>query len=120
MPPGGQTTVIQRILEQRAQRPPVDEDTTATIAVMLRVVPPPKALLVCQELQLRQQLVHRVTPDMLDLESVDDLQEAERRCAAMHVIVVTDSLKVVRALRTHPAARSPFILYVAELDDAAG
>src|SRR5215469_16486266 len=120
MPPGGQTTVIQRILERRAQRPPADEDTTATIAVMLRVVPPPKALLVCQEPQLRQQLMHRVTPDMLDLESVDDVQEAKRRCAAMHVIVVTDSLDVVRALRAHPAARSPFILYIAELDDAAG
>ena len=120
MPPGGQTTVIQRILDRRAQRPPADEDTTATIAVMLRVVPPPKALLVCQEPQLRQQLMHRVTPDMLDLESVDDVQEAKRRCAAMHVIVVTDSLDVVRALRAHPAARSPFILYIAELDDAAG
>ena len=44
---GGQTTVIQRILERRAEKPPqIQEDTSATIAVMLRVLPPPRALLV--------------------------------------------------------------------------
>ena len=44
---GGQTTVIQRVLERRAEKPPeIQEDTSATIAVMLRVVPPPRALLV--------------------------------------------------------------------------
>ena len=49
MPAGGHTTVIQRILERRAARATVEE-TTATIAVMLRVMPPPRALLVCQVL----------------------------------------------------------------------
>ena len=49
MPQGGQTTVIQRILERRAQRLAVShEETTASIGVMLRVVPPPKAMLMCE------------------------------------------------------------------------
>ena len=43
---GGQTTVIKRVLERRAQKPPaIQDDTTATIAVMLRVLPPPRGLL---------------------------------------------------------------------------
>jgi hypothetical protein len=60
---GGQTTVTQRILERRAERPPgSSEGTTATIAVMLRVVPPPRALLVCDDPLLRQRLELRITP----------------------------------------------------------
>lgn len=122
MPSGGQTTVIQRILERRAQRPPVSHgETTATIAVMLRVVPPPKALLLCQDPRLRQRLERRITADMLDVESAGDLQEALRRCADEYrAVVLTDSLELARALRARPSERAPFILYVAGNDDAAG
>jgi two-component system, cell cycle response regulator len=117
---GGHTTVIQRILERRAERPAaIQEETTATIAVMLRVVPPPKALLVCQDVPLRQQFERRITADMLDCESVSNEQEAVRRCTAEHrSVVVTDSLEAVRQIRAHPTERAPFILYIADLDDA--
>jgi two-component system cell cycle response regulator len=121
MPQGGQTTVIQRILERRAQRPPAEfEETTATIAVMLRVVPPPKALLVCQDPQLRARLERHITPDQLDSETVEDAQEARRRCAAEYrALVVTDSVPLVRALRERSNTRAPFILYVAASDAPA-
>ena len=47
---GGQTTVIQRVLERRAQQPPtIEDDTASTIAVMLRCLPPPRALLAIGE-----------------------------------------------------------------------
>ena len=119
MPAGGHTTVIQRILERRAARTTVDE-TTATIAVMLRVVPPPRALLVCQDAVVRQQLERRITADMLDYESLADEHEALRRFDSEFCpVVVTDSLEMVRQLRARPAVRVPFVVYVAELDDAA-
>ncbi len=120
MASGGQTTVIQRILERRAQRPESShEETTATIAVMLRVVPPPKTLLVCHDPLLRQQLERRISADQLELESVPDEQEALRRFTAEHrPVVVTDAVELVRKLRALPTDRAPFILFVAELDEA--
>ena len=119
MPAGGHTTVIQRILERRATRATVEE-TTATIAVMLRVMPPPRALLVCQDGLVRQQLERRITADMLDYESLTDEHEALRRFDGEFCpVVVTDSLEMVRKLRARSAVRVPFVLYVAELDDAA-
>jgi len=119
MPTGGHTTVIQRFLERRAARASVEE-TTATIAVMLRVVPPPRALLVCQDPVVRQQLERRITADMLDYESLADEHEALRRFDSEFCpVVVTDSLEMVRQLRARTPVRVPFVVYVAELDDAA-
>jgi len=119
MPTGGHTTVIQRILERRAARASVEE-TTATIAVMLRVVPPPRALLVCQDAVMRQQLERRITADMPDYESLADEHEALRRFDSEFCpVVVTDSLEMVRQLRARTPVRVPFVVYVAELDDAA-
>jgi two-component system cell cycle response regulator len=119
--PGGQTTVIQRILERRAQRlPTTHEETTATIAVMLRVVPPPKALLVCQDPLVRRQLEQRIAAGMLECESVADEHEALHRCAGDHcAIVITDSLEMIRRLRARTTPRAPFVLYIAELDEPA-
>ena len=121
MPTGGHTTVIQRILERRSQRlPTTQEETTATIAVMVRVVPPPKALLVCQDLPLRRELEQRITAALLECESVPDEQEALQRCASEHRhVIVTDSLEMVRRVRARPTQRPPFVLYVAELDAPA-
>jgi hypothetical protein len=98
---GGQTTVIQRILERRAQQPPTTHDeTTAAIAIMLRVVPPPKALLVCQDPPLRRQLEERIAAGMLECESLADGQEALHRCASDYrTVVVTDSLELIRRPR---------------------
>lgn len=120
MPTGGQTTVIQRILERRAQQlPATHEETTATIAVMLRVVPPPKTLLVCQDAALRAQLEQRIAAGMLECESAANEHEALHRCAAEHhAVIVTDSLQLIRRLRARATQRPPFVLYVAELDEA--
>jgi two-component system cell cycle response regulator len=120
VPTGGQTTVIKRILERRAGRPPANtEETTASIAVMLRLVPPSKALLVLLDPVLRQQLERRITADMLDFESVAEESEALRRfIAEFRPVIVTDSLDMVRRLRARTGERSPFILYVSELDES--
>jgi len=117
---GGRTTVIQRILERRAGRPPTtQEETTATIAVMLRVVPPSKALLVCQNPAIREQLERRMSAGVLECESMPDEQEALRRiAAAFYPVVLTDSPEVVRKIRGKTADRAPFILYIAELDES--
>jgi two-component system cell cycle response regulator len=118
---GGHTTVIQRILERRAERMPASHtETTATIAVMLRVLPPPRALLVCQDPQLRQQVERRITADLLELAVAADEHEALRLFGAeFRPVVVTDSLEMVRKLRARPDERSPFILYVADLDEVS-
>ena len=121
MPSGGQTTVIQRILERRAKRSPAThEETTATIAVMRRVVAPPKALLIFHDPVMRAQCEQRISADMLDVESAADEHDGLRRLANEHpAVVVTDSLEVVRKLRLADVDAGPFILYVAELDEAA-
>jgi len=121
VPSGGQTTVIQRILERRAQRLPVThEETTASIAVMLRVVPPPRTLLVCRDVSLRRQLERRIAAGLLDCESIEDEHEALQRCGAEHrAVIVTDSVQLIRLARARLTQRPPFVLYVAELDEPA-
>jgi len=118
---GGHTTVIQRILERRAERlPAASTETTGTIAVMLRVMPPPKALVVCQDAQLRQQIEARITADLLDVQLATNEQEAQQLIEAeFRAVIVTDSLEVVRKLRAPPDKRPPFILYVAQRDGPA-
>ena len=117
----GHTTVIQRVLERRGQKPPSSEEgTTATVAVMVRVLPPPKALLVFQDGPMRALMEQRVRPDMLDYESVSDEAEALRRFEAeFRPVVLTDSAEVIRRIRARQAPRTPYILYVAEIDDTA-
>jgi len=86
---------------------------------MLRVLPAPKALLVFQDAPLRELMQRRITPDVLECESVADDDEALRRFAAeFRPVVLTDSLELVRKLRAQRAARVPFIVFVAEVDDA--
>ena len=86
---------------------------------MLRVVPPPKALLVCQDAPLRRQLEQRITAGMFECESVLDEREALHRCTSEYrAVVVTDSLELIRRLRARATQRPPFVVYVAELDAA--
>ena len=120
MPGGGHTTVIQRVLERRAQKPATTEEgTTATVAVMVRVLPPPKALLIFQEGPMRAYMEQRVRADLLDCESVADEAEALRRFdAEFRPVVLTDNPEVIRRLRARASQRAPFILYVAELDES--
>jgi two-component system, cell cycle response regulator len=121
MPGGGQTTVVQRILERRASPAVLShEETTATIAVMLRVVPPPKALLVFHENALRQEFTRRISADMLECEALGDPREGLQRLAAEpRAVIITDSLELIRKTRARRGERQPFILYVAPLDEAA-
>jgi len=118
---GGQTTVIQRILERRAARPPSSsEETTATIAVMLRVVPPPRALLVLRDPLLRQRLERRITADLLECEALADEGAALRLIdIEFRPVVITDSLDLVGRLRRRASEREPFVVFVAERDEAA-
>jgi two-component system, cell cycle response regulator len=117
---GGHTTVIQRILERRAERLPAGTtETTGTIAVMLRVMPPPKALLVCRDQRLREQIERRITADMLDVQVAEHEQAALQIIATeFRPVIVTDSLDTVRKVRERDVERPPFIVYIAELDDA--
>jgi two-component system cell cycle response regulator len=118
---GGQTTVIQRILERRARKPPeIQEDTSATIAVMLRVLPPPRALLVFEDPRLMKQMEGKITEDLLDGEAISDELEAVRRFAAdFFPVILTDSLELIRKIRARQSDRAPFILYVSELDEGS-
>ncbi|MBS0377509.1 MAG: diguanylate cyclase [Proteobacteria bacterium] len=121
MAAGGQTTVIQRILERRAERPPVNaEETTASIAVMLRVVPPPKALLMILDPNVRQIIERRITSDILDYLSLPEEAEALRRFTDEYrPVVITDSMELVRRLRARGGERAPFILYISDLDESS-
>src|SRR5205823_15085350 len=98
MASGGHTTVIQRVLERRAAKPATTEDgTTATVAVMVRVLPPPKALLVFQDAPLRQHMQQRITPDVLECEAVADDEEGLRRFGAgVRRVVLSGSMALVR------------------------
>jgi two-component system cell cycle response regulator len=118
---GGQTTVIQRILERRAEKPPeIQEDTSATIAVMLRVLPPPRALLVFESAVLLDQLEDLITADVLDVESSSDELEAVRSFTAeFRPVIITDNLELIRKIRARQTNRAAYILYISELDEGA-
>ena len=120
MASGAHTTVIQRVLERRAQTPvATGEGTTATVAVMVRVLPPPRALLVFCDPATARRLEECITPDLLECESVPDPQEAAQRLTdGFRPIVLTDSLELIRRLRALASSRPPFVVYVAELDES--
>jgi len=118
---GGQTTVIQRVLERRAQQPPaIQDDTSSTIAVMLRCLPPPRALLAIGDITLCNHIRNRVAPDMLDFEvAANDAEALELFRSEFRPVVLTDSLETVRGLRSRQGDRTPFILYISELDEGS-
>jgi two-component system cell cycle response regulator len=117
---GGQTTVIKRVLERRAHQPSaVQEDTTATIAVMLRVLPPPRALLVIADNGVRADFERGIPPDMLDVEAAGNEGEAlVSLVTEFRPVVVTDSLELIRRIRSQQTGRAPYIVYVAPLDES--
>jgi two-component system, cell cycle response regulator len=117
---GGQTTVIRRVLERRAEKAAAAaEGTTATVAVMVRLLPAPRALLFFTDVVLREQIERHITADVLDVKSISDEQEAMRDFAAeFRPVVLTDSLELVRKIRARQATRAPFIVCFSELDDA--
>jgi len=117
---GGQTTVIKRVLERRAQQPSaIQEDTTATIAVMLRVLPSPRALIAIADAGIRADFERRIPPDMLDVETVADEGTALVSLVTdFRPVIVTDSLELIRKVRSQQSARAPYIAYVPPLDEA--
>jgi diguanylate cyclase (GGDEF)-like protein len=118
LPAGGHTTVIQRILECRSdRRATTEEGTTATMAVMVRVLPPPKALLVFHNAQYVKEFERHIAPGMLDYETLTDEREAIRRFEGeFRPIIVTDSAEFVRRLKLRREARTPFVVYVSAID----
>ena len=118
---GSHTTVIQRVLERRAEKhTKTEEGTTATVAVMVRVLPPPKALLVFADPRLAQWIEQGIAPGLLDFELLWDEEEAVRRLMAVfRAVVLTDSLEFIRKLKLQREARTPFVIYVARRDEPA-
>jgi two-component system cell cycle response regulator len=116
---GGQTTVIQRILEKRAHAPPqLQEDTSATISVMLRVLPPPRTLLVFDDAALSDYCENAIAENMLDTITIDGELEALRLLGGeFHPLVITDNLELIRKIRARQKDRAPFVLYISELDE---
>src|SRR5580692_9967288 len=116
---GGHTTMIQRVLERRAEKPPSpDEGTSATIAVMARVLPPPKALLVFEDAMLCKHTERRIGPELLDFESMSDELGALRRLKSEYrPIVLTDNPEFLRKLRGSQGVRVAFALFVSGVDD---
>jgi two-component system, cell cycle response regulator len=117
---GGHTTVVQRLLDARAKAPRGDEgDTTTTIAVMLRGLPPPRALVAVGDQVFRREVEQRIAQCMLDYESVGEDAEALKQIETeSRALVITDNLELIRRVRAQVSNRAPFIVYMAELDDS--
>ncbi len=116
----GHTTVIQRILERRGA--PIEgahsPDTTATIAVMLRTLPPPRLVLAVEGGGLRRQLADQLAGELVEVVETGDDAEAARLIdeEGCHILV-TDSLEITRRVRSIRRERNPVVLFVLEIDD---
>ncbi len=117
MTSGGHTTVIKRVLERRVHEPSTREDTTATVAVMLRVLPPPHALLVIHVEATREQLELRIHKEMLDVALCAEHEAIECLQTQFRPLVISDSLALIRHIRARRLPREPFILYITPSDD---
>lgn len=113
---GGHTTVIKRVLERRVHEPESREDTTATVAVMLRVLPPPHALLVIRAPDTRKHLEQRIHKEMLDVTLCDEHEAIDSLREQFRAVVITDSLPLISRIRAQKFPRDPFILYIAPID----
>jgi two-component system, cell cycle response regulator len=118
---GGHTTVIRRVLENRSQplRSPAP-DTTATIAVMVRVMPPPRLLLSVGSEAVKARLVKALDAALVSVEVAESIPRAvqcleEEPCH----LLVTDSHELTRRVRKLRRERNPVVLFVLEVDDRA-
>jgi diguanylate cyclase (GGDEF)-like protein len=97
------TRLVRQILKRRSTtaEPPRDgeEDTTATVTVMLRVQPPPRALLVV-DAEYRERLGHALEESGFEVSHSNSKDQAlEAMAAAHHPLVMTDRLELVQRLR---------------------
>ncbi len=114
---GAETTMVKRVLERRAERhAETDEGTTATVAVMLRVLPTPEAWLVFENPRLVAELEPRIVPGVLEGLTLSPREAREKLAQDYRPVVFTDDLELIRQLRGADPARPPFIVYVSELD----
>ncbi|MGC8522371.1 MAG: GGDEF domain-containing protein [Steroidobacteraceae bacterium] len=97
--------------------PDAREDTTATVAVMLRVLPPPHALLAIRSPETRKHFEQRIHKEMLDVALCEEQQAIEQLSEQFRAVVITDNLPLIRRIRTQKLPRDPFILYIAPNDD---
>jgi two-component system, cell cycle response regulator len=118
---GGHTTVIRRVLENRAQpvRSPAP-DTTATIAVMVRVLPPPRLLLSVDNEMVQKRLLKVLEGALVAVEVAQNVAQAVQ-CLDQEPchLLLTDSHELTRRVRKLRAERNPVVLFVLELDDRA-
>lgn len=116
MSSGGHTTVIKRVLERRVHEPQAQEDTTATVAVMLRVLPAPHALLVIRASDTRSNLERHINDELLDATLCEEHEALEALREQFFPVVISDSLSLIRRIRAQKLPRDPFIVYVAPND----
>ncbi len=90
------------------------------MAVMMRVLPPPRVLLACQNVDVRQRIALRILPDAFQVEEAGAGTQAQQRlCDESWATVITDSLELVRYIRALHCKRRPFVVFVAERDEEA-
>jgi len=97
------TRLVRQILKRRnvpvEGTPDGEEDTTATVTVMLRVQPPPRSLLVVDD-EYRSRLRLALEDSGFEVTLVKSKDQAlEALSAAHHPLIVTDRLELVQRLR---------------------
>ncbi|MBK7251449.1 MAG: GGDEF domain-containing protein [Gammaproteobacteria bacterium] len=117
---GEHTTVIRRVLERRSQPPHGQPpDTATTMAVMLRVLPPPRLLLAVLDAGARRRLEHGLVGVDVTLTTADDETVARRQLEAEPChIVITDSRALARHACEPRAGHRPVVLFALGFDDA--
>ena len=109
------THIVQRLLRREgSERPKAtnNADTADTIAVMLRVLPPPHLLLSITDADLRKRL--RSTLQHVDFhlqEAISPVDAEQIFTATRCPLVLTDSLQLLKRLRELTAARFAHLIY---------
>ncbi len=86
---------------------------------MLRVLPPPRALIAIADPGARADFERRIPPDMLEVEAVGDEDQAlVSLLTEFRPVVVTDGVELIRRIRSQQSTRAPYIVYVAPLDES--
>jgi diguanylate cyclase (GGDEF)-like protein len=85
---------------------------------MLRVLPPPRALLMFENAGILSQLEDLITSDVLEVEVIpDEFAAVSAFTEEFRPVIITDNPELIRKVRARQANRVPYILYVAEIDE---